>query len=64
MMGELKAERKYYGQFITKISCEKLAIISLTELMKNILRITSKKRSDEEDDHSSSNSLISKVLFD
>jgi hypothetical protein len=39
-MGELKGDRKNYGAFISKMSCEKLSILALTELMKEVLRLS------------------------
>jgi len=62
-MGELRGERKYYADFISRLSSEKLAIISLTELMKQILRLTQKWKDDDELSNLNS-CIISKALFD
>jgi len=39
-LGELKGDRKYYAEYISRLSSEKLAIISLSQLMKQILHLT------------------------
>ena len=44
LLGELRGERKYYSAFLTKLSAEKIAVLSLTELMKQVLKISSKYR--------------------
>ena len=62
-MGELKGERKYYASYISRLSSEKIAIIALTELMKQILRLTQKWRDDDEVSNLQS-CIISKGLFD
>lgn len=65
LLGELRGERKYYASFLTKLSAEKIAILSLTELMKQILRISNKfKESSENMDNTFVDStIVSKAIF-
>jgi len=42
VMGDQKRERKFYSNYLSKLSSEKIAIICLTELMKEILKLTTK----------------------
>ena len=67
MAGDQKGDRKYYGPFLTKLSSEKLSLLSLTELMKCILRLTQQKRDEREIDaplNANPYFIISKILFD
>ena len=63
LLGDLKGERKFYGTYITRISAEKAAILSLTELMKHILKLVQKKK-DDLDETPQSYYIVAKFLFD
>ena len=49
VMGDQKRERKFYSNYLSKLSSEKIAIICLTELMKEILKLTIKVQQDSGD---------------
>jgi DNA-directed RNA polymerase len=59
--GETRGDRKIYGNFLTKLPAEQLALLSLTELMKFILKLVDKRK----DDEGSWNAyhIVSKLLF-
>ncbi|EGR33869.1 hypothetical protein IMG5_034000 [Ichthyophthirius multifiliis] len=60
-LGTLKGERKYYAQFLAQIEAEKLAVISLTELMKCILKLSEKEKKERLDQKD--RVIVSKLLF-
>ena len=65
--GDVKGDRKFYGSYLVKVSSEKLSLLALTELMKNILKITSSHRdSDLEDNYTTDNPyyVVCKNLFE
>ena len=61
LLGDLKGDRRHYGPYLIKMSSEKIALITLTELMKGILKLTQKKK---EEEGLQAYYLISKILFD
>ena len=65
--GDLKGDRKFYGPYLIKMSSEKLSLLALTELMKNILKLTQHRKDSELelDPHLAPNPyyIISKFLF-
>ncbi|EAR93244.2 DNA-directed RNA polymerase (macronuclear) [Tetrahymena thermophila SB210] len=65
LLGELKGERKYYATYLTKLSAERIAILSLTELMKQILRISNKFKESAENMENTivDCSIVSKAIF-
>lgn len=67
MAGDQKGDRKFYGSYLTRISSEKLSLLSLTELMKCILKLTQQRRDDQDIDPQVTTHpyfIISKILFD
>lgn len=65
--GDQKGDRRFYGPFLTKLSAEKLSLLSLTELMKAILKLTQTRKDDKDTEPTVASNpyfIISKLLFD
>ncbi|KRX08397.1 hypothetical protein PPERSA_08596 [Pseudocohnilembus persalinus] len=62
--GSNQGDRRYYGQYITQISAEKLTTICLLEFLNQILNLAQRWKKESSDANQYRSSLVSKTLFD
>jgi DNA-directed RNA polymerase len=60
MQVDLTNERGEYGPYLLKLSPEKIALVCLSELMKQVTRMATNR---DEDDTSLSYYIVSKIMF-